>query len=271
LSRSRALLSLIRPRFLRLFGHGGEQKPDGHPTPGQLADYHEDRLPPEKEEEIQEHFVECPECPDLMLDLDRFASKQMPVLAVDDLSDTRVDRAWLRLRKRLFSDVTVTVPRLPLPQWLERPTLAWGMVCALLLCSAGLGLRVQSLRSELRAQQAPQLNPPFALVPVPPTTRSVSTVPIRAELEVPPDAPRFLLMLDSPDVEELPEYRLEIRTSLGEGVWEAKGLTLNEDGRFVVGLSRGFLPAGEYNIYVFGVMQGSEGLIQDYRVRFSYL
>lgn len=270
MSRPRPRWSLTRTRVLRLFSRDTPE-PDGHPTPSQLAAYHEDRLPPEKEEEIQEHFVACPECPDLMLDLDRFASKEMPVLVVADLSDTRVDRAWLRLRNRLFSEVTV--PRFPRPGWLwlQRPALAWGMVGILLPCTLGLGVRVQNLVSELRAQQAPQVNPPVAWVRVPPALRSASMVTTRMEFEVPPGAPRFLLMLEPPDKAELPEYRLEIQTPLGEGVWTAEGLTLNEDGRFVVGLSSGFLPAGEYNIYVRGLVEGEERLIQDYHVRFSYL
>ena len=145
-----------------------------------------------------------------------------------------------------------------------------GRVLAVRVAAVSEGLSIPVVWSERQRMHEPDAEI-WAGVRTPAAELPERAERIRAELEVPPDAPRFLLMLDSPDVEELPEYRLEIRTSLGEDVWEAKGLTLNEDGRFVVGLSRGFLPAGEYNIYVFGVIQGSEGLIQDYRVRFSYL
>ncbi|HJX29005.1 MAG TPA: zf-HC2 domain-containing protein [Thermoanaerobaculia bacterium] len=264
------LWSSLRNRFLRLCGRDEGPEPDGHPTPAQLAAYHEDRLPPEEDEEIQEHFVECPECPDLMLDLDRFASKKMPMLVVDDLTDRSVDRAWRRLRRQLLREIVV--PGIPRPRllWLKRPTLAWGMVGVLLPCTFSLGVRVETLASKLRILEAPQLNPPVARVPVPTVSRSRSVVTLRAELEVPPGAPRFLLMLEPPATAELPEYRLEIRTPRGESVWAAGGLTLNEEGRFVVGLSPGFLPAGEYNIFVLGVIQGHERLVQDYRVRFSY-
>lgn len=269
MSSPRAFWTSLRARFPRLLGHE-EPAPDGHPTPAQLAAYHEDRLPPEKEEEIQEHFVECPECPDLMLGLDRFASKEMPVLVVDDLSDTRVDRAWHRLRRQLLAEVPV--PRFPWPRvprplllWLERPAVSWTLTCLLLLSTAGLGVRVHTLAAALRLQQAPQASPPVAMIPA--VTRSAEN--LRAEFKVPFNTPRFLLMLESPA--DLSDCQMEIQTPQGEGVWMARGLTADNDGRFVVSLSPDFLPAGDYTIRLAGTDSARASVIQDYRVRFLYL
>lgn len=262
-------------RRLRSLGRRWQPESDGHPTPGQLAAYHEDRLPPEKEEEIQEHFVECPECPDLMLDLDRFASKQMPVLVVDDLSDTRVDRAWFRLRRQLLADVAVPrFPRLRIPRpwllWLERPAVSWTLVSLLLLCTAGLGVRVQLLTSELRQRGEPELNALFAQVPLPSVTRGESVEP--REVQVPLDARKILLAFDAPEQEiDHADYRLEIRKAGDTDVWKRAGLRKTQEGHFSVELPRHFVNEGIYTIRVVGLDPGNEWLVQDYRVRFSYL
>lgn len=269
------LLNRARALWHRLLGRREEPEPDGHPTPAQLAAYHEDRLPPEKDKEIQEHFVECPECPELMLDLDRFASKEMPVLAMDELSDTRVERAWNRLRRQLLTEVPV--PRFPWPRiprpwllWLERPVVSWTLVCLLLLSTAVLGMQVQLLASELRQRGEPELNALFAQVPLPPVTRGESVEP--QEVQVPQDARSILLAFDSPEQEiNHADYRLEIRKAGETDVWKRNGLRKNQEGGFSVGLPRHFVNEGIYTIRVVGIDLDNEWVVQDYRVRFSYL
>lgn len=258
-------------RCLRLFGRHGRLEPDVHPTPEILAAYYEDRLPPEKDGEIKEHFVECPECPELVLSLDEFASKEVPITLSDDLSDTLVDRAWRRLRRQLLTDIPV--PRIPRPRllWFKRPALAWGMVGVLLPCTAGLGMQVRSLVADLQSLEEPEVAaPPAAMIPAPSVTRGAEQE--LADYQVPPGAPRFLLKLESPDMKALPAYRLVIRTARGKDVWVGDGLTRSAEGMFEVRLARRFLPAGDYQIRVLGIEQGGrERLVQDYPVRLSYL
>jgi hypothetical protein len=267
MKRVRAIWTSIWSWCLRLFGR--LRGHDGHPTPELLAAYHEDRLPPEKDGEIQEHFVECPECPELVLSLDEFASKEVPVTVMNDLSDTRVDWAWRRLRGQLLREITV--PRIPRPRllWLKRPALAWGMVGVLLPSTAGLGIQVRSLMTDLQLLEKPEIAPPSTTILLPSVTRSAEQEP--AGYEVPPGAPRFLLKLESPAEEALPAYRLVIRTAHGQDVWAGDGLTRTEEGMFEVRLTRRFLPAGDYKIRVLGIEQGQERVVQDYPVRLSYL
>lgn len=268
LSRARAIWTPIWIKCLRQLGRLRGPEPDGHPTPELLAAYHEDRLPPEKEGEIQEHFVECAECPELMLDLDRFASKEIPASLMEDLSDTRVDRAWRRLRRQLLADITV--PRFPRPRllWLKRPALAWGMVGVLLPSTVGLGGWAVSLNGKLRLQKEPELNAPFATV-FPEVVRRGSVEP--REVRVPADAWKVVLAFDPPVEKAVSaDYRLEIREPGGKDVWKRAGLRKNEDGWFSVGLPRHFLEEGEYTIRVVGIDLGRERVVQDYPVRFSY-
>lgn len=45
-----------------------------HPTPASLVRYRAGELPRERQREIQEHFLFCPLCPELLLDIALFAA-----------------------------------------------------------------------------------------------------------------------------------------------------------------------------------------------------
>jgi hypothetical protein len=46
------------------------------------------------------------------------------------------------------------------------------------------------------------------------------------------------------------EYLLEIRDGQGRNLWSGHGLKQSDEGSFVVGVSRRFLPAGDYRFRV---------------------
>lgn len=251
-----------------------------HPTPELLTAYQEDRLPLEEEEAIQEHFVECPECPELMLDLDRFTSPEKAKAAEADLSDTWVDAAWRRLRARLAAEPR-PVPRSPRfpPRWMTSPVPAWGLTALLLPCTVGLWIQVDAQVSEIRSLVLPQLNPPQRSVEPPMLTRGGPTLAAEGEVpevEVPAGARHFLLVLASSSVASHPashpEYRLEIRNELGEEIWSGGGFSRSDDGSFVVVLSPRFLPAGDYRLRVIGI-GGEAGELpfeEEFHVRLVY-
>lgn len=249
---------------------------DGHPTPELLSAYHEDRLSPETEGEIQEHFVECPECPELVLDLDRFTAPEAAEAAKDELSDTWVDAAWRRLRSRLATEGRPERPRL---RWLAGPVPAWGLAALLLPCTVVLWVRVEALGIEVRDLRAPQLNPPWRDVESPGLLRGGTPPPW--EVEVPTAARQFLLVLH-PSIPSTPreargaldarEYHLEIRTGDGRNVWAGPGLIRNPEGSFVVGVSRRFLPAGDYRLRVTAAAADEEEPFEEeFPVRLKYL
>lgn len=252
-------------RRLRLRGRGGRSTKD-HPSVEMLAAYHEDQLSPETDKEIQEHFVDCPECPELVLDLDRFNSKAALEAARQDLSDTWVESAWRRLRSRL---VVEAPPAQSALRWLRSPVLAWSLTVLLTPCAATLWLRLGELLEQLHRLETPQLNPPSWIVRPASTLRSAEPPP--PELDVPAGAYRFLLVLDSEDVSEHQDYRLEIRNGRGEILWEESGLHKNEEGAFVVNLSRRFLPAGAYLFRVTGIAGGEDvPFPEEFPVRLTY-
>lgn len=244
-------------------GRGGGKD---HPSVEMLAAYHEDRLPREEDEEIQEHFVDCPECPELMLDLDRFTSPAAVEAAKGDLPDTWVETAWRRLRSRLAVEAR---PARSALRWLRSPLLAWSLTLVLTPCAFQLWVEVGELAEEMRGFEAPQLNPPSLRVE--PASAVRGTEPPPPELEVPAGAHQFLLTLLSEDPSEHREYRLEIRNGGGESIWEERGLHKNEEGAFVVKLSRRFLPAGFYLFRVTGIAGGEDvPFTEEFPLRLSY-
>jgi hypothetical protein len=257
-----ALLHRLRVSF------GGSGRPgtgaDGHPTPELLSAYHDDQLSPETDGEIQEHFVECEECPELMLDLDQLTTPEAVEAAKADLPDTWVDTAWRRLRSGLAAEAR---PARPSSRWLRSPAFAWALTVLLVPCTLFLWFRVDALAGELRDLQAPQLNPPSWSVEPAPVLRSEDPPP--PELAVPAGVRRFSLVFNPAGVPPDLEYRLKIRDGQGKDIWSERGLYKNAEGGFSVILSRRFLPAGLYIFQVIGL--AGEPFEEEFPLRLTYL
>ncbi|HBL31555.1 MAG TPA: hypothetical protein DD490_32435 [Acidobacteria bacterium] len=219
-----------------------------HPSVERLAAYQEDRLPPEEDGEIQEHFVACEECPELILDLDRFNTPESAERARASVPSFRVQRAWLRLSNRLGRDLR---PRWPVLHWMRTPLLAWVVAALLAPCALLLWQRLEEVRREVQSLSAPELNPPQLLVDAQSLLRGGAPF-APSEIEVPAGAQRFLLVLSPEILPAQREHRLVLQTWDGEVLWRQAGLLPSADGTFVIGLSRRFLPGGVYRFRVTG-------------------
>ena len=241
---------------------------DGHPTPELLSAYHDDRLSPERDGEIQEHFVDCPECPELMLDLDQFTSPEAVEVSQAALSDTWVEGAWRRLRSRLAAEPR---PARPAVRWLRSPAPAWCMTVLLFPCALFLGIRVDRLGGELRDSERPQLNPPLLNVGPRPVLRGGD--PPAEDLVVPAGARRFVLVLTPSSPSPHLEYDLKIWDGQGRDIWSRRGLRKNDAGDFAVSLSPRFLPAGLYRFQVIGIsdLEINEPFEEEFPLRLIYL
>jgi anti-sigma factor RsiW len=262
----------LRRLWKRLFRRRSDRgKKNEHPSVEMLAAYHDDRLPHEKDEEIQEHFVDCPECPEVMLDLDRFTAPEAAEAAHRDLSDTWVDVAWRRLRSRLAVEPSAVAPR-PL-QWLRSSGTAWSLTALLAPCTLALWLQVDTLAGEKRDLEEPQLNPPLSWVEPLPDVRGEPLPP--TEVTIPAGARRFVLILAPAGGPPLPPgrgYLLRIQTWQGQELWWKGGLEKSADGTFVVALGRRFLPAGDYRFQVVAVAGNDEETYEEeFPLRLSYL
>src|SRR5437868_2691251 len=106
-----------------------------HPTPEALSAYDADELPAEQDDAIQEHFLRCRDCPELLLDLQEFAE---PERAAPDLPDSMVATAWRALRARLAREPW----RSRLRRWVASSRFAYALSGTLLAAAAVLAVWV---------------------------------------------------------------------------------------------------------------------------------
>jgi hypothetical protein len=243
----------------------GDVGDGGHPTPELLSAYQEDRLPPEADGAIQEHFVDCPECPELMLDLDRFTAPQAAEKAAPDLPDGWVEAAWRRLRIRLSAEARQSPFR-----WLRSTGFAWSLTAVLLPCVLALQLQVAALTREQRENEAIQLNPPLWNVEPAPDLRGDDPAP--PVVAIPAGTRQFFLIFTPSLPPAHREYRLAVQSWQRKELWAQPGLLANGDGTFVVRFHRRFLPAGSYHFVVTGVAGDREApFSEDFPVQLAYL
>jgi hypothetical protein len=229
-----------------------------HPTPEVLAAYDAGTLAPEQEQAIQEHFLRCRECPEMLLDLKTFEepgaaeSRRFP--------DGWLATAWQLLLARLAGER---------PFWrrsLADPRTAHALCVLLLAATIGLSLWIAGLRAEIRRLGEPQINVPMEVLTA---TRGAAS---RA-IVVKEGAERFVLLLDTapaPPGKRYDSYRLEIGTAAGEPVWSGDGLVANDDGALTIELSRRLLPDGDYRMRLSGVEQRQLRMIAEHAVSLSY-
>jgi hypothetical protein len=250
-----------RPFLRRLLHRLLAPRPEAaarHPTPEALSAYDADELPAEQDDAIQEHFLRCRECPELLLDLQEFAE---PERAAPDLPDSLVATAWQALRARLGDEPW----RSRLLRWLSTSRFAYALSAALLATAAVLALWVSFLRGDLRRLEAPQANVPVVELAL--ETRG-GAKPTRITL--PAERERFLLVLASNADASLKDYRIKIVTPSEREIWSQDGLTRAEDGSFSLALSRRFLPAGQYLIRIIGGAGGRARTLEEYPILLSF-
>jgi hypothetical protein len=226
-----------------------------HPTPEALTAYDAGTLPPEQAEQIREHFVHCRECPELLLDYQTFvAARKGPF----GRRDADLAQAWQELRRRMEPK---PAPRRTSPALLTARTF-----CLLfLVATVGLMLWVFNLYSEVRRLGQPQVNLPVeslaaAFHPDGGWVRRIS---------VPADAERFLLILSPAENRGDAECRLEIRAADGRFLWASGPLKRAGDGSYSLGLSRSFLPTGEYRIRLVW-KAGAKEMLEEFPVVLLY-
>ncbi len=260
-------------RWLRRFGRRRAPVQEAlaeHPTPEALTAYDADELTPEQDDRIQEHFLECRDCPELLLDYKTFTAPDAADQEVPGLSDSWVAASWESLRARLAAETHAGRWRSFVARLVGRfpsAPMAYALATGFFACSVGLSFWVTSLQREVGWLQEPQLNLPIAYLHLAEATRGDQPA---SSFVVPPGVRSFLLVL-TPLVEPMETgYRLEIRTRDGGEVWSGSGLARTDEGTFVIGLSRQFLKAGEYRILLFHDGGGGAKVVEEYAMRLLY-
>lgn len=223
---------------------------DQHPEPETLAAYHAGSLSPEKDLEIQQHLLLCPECPDLLLDLEDLFEPRHRGL---DLSDSWVSAAWRDLQRKLVTNGPSAKESL-WRRWMRLfaalPQPAYAMSTGLMfVLLVGCTFQISWLRQEL-ARPVGQV-PEVVLY----TTRSVSQKPIPVKFSA--NVNRVRLSLNLTEDSQIQAEFLDD----GELLWRIPVRT-DEKGRAHIEISRRSLDPGEYDLRLTGSKNNSTYPIQ---------
>lgn len=248
---------------LRALADKDRRKLDDHPTPEELVAYRAGELTREDEERIQDHLALCPDCTQMLLDLEHFEQAR-PSEEGARLSDADVEAAWRRLRPRLEEREALPAKMAPVPPVTpprqsrrseretprRQPRAAWSLAAALFLCTVGLAFWGMGLQRQLTE---PEINLPLVeLQPVEEGTRGGSAP--ADEGPIPAGHRSFVAILHPLDPGNYPDYEIEIVPAGGggEAVWKKRGLERKDEG-MIAQIPLGPLSAGTYRIRLFGL------------------
>ncbi len=232
---------------LRLSPKTGRLEPDFHPTPEELAAYHEDRLPPTRENAVREHLIRCSECAALVLDLAELKDPEpLPAPAAE------LGTAWQKQRAQLQERGLLPNPADSTPAAAPRKTSLWGLrrvwtlAAVLSLTSLFLSVWVVTLEQSLRKVREPQVNPPVINLEPIGDVRS-ATVPPVPRLHLEPGQRAWLIFNLAGRPPEL-TFRAEFRDAADQVRWIRTGLRPSEAGNFRCELADDTLPPGRYRV-----------------------
>jgi hypothetical protein len=208
-----------------------------HPSPEELTAYHDGRLSKRSTARVCRHLGVCFDCPDLLLELERFLG---PLPAETGTADTTA--SWQELRRRLFAQPRPRAwqgsPAWRLPSDFASLRVAYTLAAASLL--AAVALSVWSLSPHA----IPNL--PMAVVVMPGVRRGLEPP---QEIRVPPAG--IVLILDPARLRSETGLRLEILDPSGRRIGAVDGLRSDSDLVRAL-LPRSLLPAGELRLRLTG-------------------
>jgi len=238
------------------------------PTPEELLDWRDGRLPEAKRREVAEKMVAFPDAAQALADLEAFPDVQ-PAPGVRRVGEEEVDQGWEAFRARLeakaahpgeeisssppsAAPLAMPIPRRSRegadPSWRSG---VWRVAAAVLLLVAGVVIGY-SLRgpSEGRGTDS-ALN--VAIARLEPRGAGgeralgrAATVPLERGSE------GLTLVLSFLDPGTWEDYSVELRPQDGAPVWQARGLRPTEVGTFQFSVARSLLSAGYFEIHLHG-------------------
>ncbi len=130
--------------------------------------------------------------------------------------------------------------------------------------------QIVDLRQRVNQLSQPQLNIPIIdLDPQRDPARGGSHGGTQT-IRIPAEANSFTVILNVAGEPAYPNYALELTNQRGNIVWRGQGLRKSAYNTFSVGLSRLLLPAGQYQIKLYGLRGQQKGLVEEYAVRVAY-
>ncbi len=236
-----------------------------HPETEKLIAYQERRLGGGEAAEIREHLALCSECAQLVLDLNAFPDVPLRVESLALSAEEEEEDRELLLR-RLAEPKPEPVPlRRPTRRW-QPP--GWLLAASLAVAAVGLGMWLAGAPSPLVGPGGEvEAGTLLDLYPVTPGTRggAVDEAP-----PIPQDDTPLVLLLNTADLGDFPAYQVEIR-SADRLALRRDGLQPGPKGTFTLVVPRSRLPAGGYEILLFGSPPAADRAeLARYRVPIRY-
>jgi hypothetical protein len=131
--------------------------------------------------------------------------------------------------------------------------------------------QLAELQRTLDQLSQPQLNVPIEDLYPQELTREQVPGKTVTTIEVPSSSNSFALILHIGDQPSYPEYTLEILDQHSKDVWRGSGLQKSQEEKsFSVSLSRRLMPAGLYQIKLYGLRGGQKHPVENYVLRIQY-
>lgn len=132
---------------------------------------------------------------------------------------------------------------------------------------AELRRKNEELSRDLQGLSQPQLNAP--IIHLVPPTRSEGRGNAQ-NVEVAATAKVFTLVLNVTGGETHSDYALEIENGSGKIVWRGRGLRKSPRNTFTLTVPRRLIPAGQYQVKLYGLSAGKRAQVADYAVQVMY-
>lgn len=218
---------------LRLLDRKQRLRPDAgwHPSPEELTAYRDNRLSARRAARVCCHLGVCCECPDLLLELERF----LEALPEDTAEDTA---AWRELYRQLFEEPPARPSAWRVPPILVSVRTAYAFAAAALFAAVALSLWSLSPH--------PLANVAIASVEMPGVRRGTETT---QEVRVPSRG--ILLVVSSSRMEDGSDLRLDLLDPSGRRLGSVDRLR-SESGSVQAFLPRRLLPPGEVRLRLTG-------------------
>jgi hypothetical protein len=247
--------------FARLSGEAPHRDPDDHPAPEKLSAYLASELPPEEDNEIQEHLAHCTLCTELLLDLQRFLEPPAEDLPREGVVDFETAAGWRELRGRMGEEGAREASKPPgrMRKIFGSLKVAYGLAAVLALTVVGLTLHTMTARQELSPADAESVFLPSSM-----GVRGEGlekTIEFRSGQKgnVP-------LVFDAPE-DSFPKYRMEIRRSNGKEPLRLEDIQRSSEGDLAWKLSPDTLADGHYAVEVQGIGTGAPVTLGTYRLK----
>ncbi|MFQ5526386.1 MAG: anti-sigma factor family protein [Thermoanaerobaculia bacterium] len=223
----------------------------GHPDIDELIAYQLGQLSEERAPDLQEHFLRCSECVELLLDLNTFvtAAGAPP----DAPSSFEAAAGWRSLWSRLRGP--------------SRPA-GWLLAASIAILAVGLSSwallerkTASGLRFEVARLSLPQADVPIVDLYPASAERGPSDAP--TPLVIPPGAAYLTAILALPEPPEVTRFEVEIEDGNGRTVWNG-AVRISEHGTFRLGLPTRLFDGGDLLIHLLAVDGETRERIETY-------